>query len=222
MARRVLIAVVAVAALMSGSAIAASTSTELVPVSVAVGGHDYGYWAAARWRWRVSLPAVVPGKTSCFSAHQPGAVWFLGASNVLPSAVPVACRMPAGRYLVITGPGGECSTVEHPPFYAATDAGLKRCALRWWHAHKGGESLTLDGAAISPAGYLVETSVFQFTMPAHNNYLHVPGRTHGRAVYYGAASILRPLSPGTHTLVWVESYTHPNSFLKVTYELTVG
>ena len=128
-----------------------------------------------------------------------------------------ARALPHGR-----GAGVEYSTVEGAPFYAKTDAVLRTCVLRWWRAHKGGEDLTRDGTAIRPAGYLGETSVFHFTMPAHNNYLHVPGRTGGRAVYYGAASILRPLSPGTHTLVWAESYTHPDSLLKVTYDLTVG
>jgi hypothetical protein len=217
-----LIATLAAIALTSGSAIAASTSSELVPASVAVGGHGYGYWAAARWRWRDSLPNVVPGKTSCFSAHQAGPIWFLGSTAGKANTVQVTCRIPAGRYLMVEGPGVECSTVEDPPFHAKSDAGLRTCVLRWWRAHKGGEDVTLDGTAIRPPGHLGGTSVFRFRMPAQNNYLHVPGRTGGRAVYYGAATILRPLSPGTHTLVWVESYTHPDSFLNVTYELTVG
>lgn len=92
---------------------------------------------------------------------------------------------PAGRYLMVDGPGVECST--HPPDRPATSA--KRA---------------------------------YFMMPAHNNIDGVPGRTGRRATYYGAASILRPLSPGTHTLAFVESYTHPTAYLENTDEPTVG
>ena len=88
--------------------------------------------------------------------------------------------------------------------------------------HRGGEDLTVDGASITPQGWIIATSVFDFTMSAHNNYLHVPGRTGGRAAYFGVASILRPLSPGTHTVVRIESYTHPEAVYQTVYELTVG
>jgi len=42
------------------------------------------------------------------------------------------------------------------------------------------------------------------------------------AAFYGAAMILRPLSPGTHTVVRIESYTHPEAVDQIVYKLTVG
>jgi hypothetical protein len=119
-------------------------------------------------------------------------------------------------------PSVECSTVEAAPFHATTDAGLVRCVRRYWREHHGGEELTVDGAPINPPGYVGGTTVFPFTMPAENNFLGVQGRTGGRAAVYGAASILRPLSPGTHTIVLIDSFTRPTRVLKSTVKLTVG
>jgi hypothetical protein len=80
MSRRLFIALAAVVALTSESAVAASTSAELVPAVGIVDGHSYGYWEAAAFRWRVSLPNVTPNKGLCFSAGQAGPIWFLGGS----------------------------------------------------------------------------------------------------------------------------------------------
>src|SRR5690242_20285827 len=103
--------VVAVAALPGGLAVAASTSSELVPSAASVAGHKYGYWEAAWWVWRDSLPNTTANKHACFTARQPARVWFLGGSEVKPSAVTRTCRIPAGRYLILLGPSVECSTV---------------------------------------------------------------------------------------------------------------
>jgi hypothetical protein len=122
---------------------------------------------------------------------------------------------------MLFAPNGDCSTIEPTPFHATTDAGLKRCARRLWRAHWGGEELTLDGTAIEPAGYVGGTGVFQFRMPILNNVLGVNGLTGGRAAEYGAASILRPLSPGTHTLGLIDSFIRPTAVYKAVYTLTV-
>lgn len=214
--------VIAVVGLTGGLALAASTSSELVPGAASVAGHKYGYWEAEWWIWRDSLPDITANKSSCFTARQPAQVWFLGGSDVKRGTVTRTCRIPAGRYLVLLGPGVECSTVEAPPFHATTDAGLARCVRSWWRKHQGGEDVTLDGAALMPQSWFAGPVLFDFTMPAHNNDLHVPGRTGGRAGVFGALSILRPLSRGTHMLIKTQSYTHPPQYTKTIYELTVG
>lgn len=220
--RSLLVALVVATASTGALALAASKSSDLVPGNGTVEGHGYGYWEAANWRWRDSLPDVTANKAVCLSARQSGPVWFLGGSAVKESAVTRTCHVPIGRYLMIDGPGVECSTVERAPYHATTDAGLKGCARSWWRKHHGGEDLRLDGVTIRKAGYLFATPVFAFTMPARNNWLGVSGRTGGHAAYYGAASILRPLSAGTHTLIRIASYTHPAYAVKTTYKLTVG
>lgn len=80
----------------------------------------------------------------------------------------------------------------------------------------------LDGVSLNPVGYHGATAAFGFKMPARNNLLGLPGGTHGRMAVYGDASILRPLSPGTHTLVQVAGYHHTSIGYTTTYQLTVG
>lgn len=201
---------------------AASQSPQIVPRDALIGGLSYSQWAAAYWRWRDSFNRLTQNPTSCLTASQSGPVWFLGGSD---SNTPGTrdCAIPVGRYIVLGGPATVCSTVNKPPVYARTSAGLIRCARKLWRRTPGVLHLTLDGVPLEPAGYVVRTIAFRFRMPAQNNDLFVPGRTAGREADYGYATIMPPLTPGTHTLVGVgryKQYPHPPE--KVTYHLTVG
>jgi hypothetical protein len=206
----------------AGTSIAAAPSGALVPGSGSVGGRGYGQWVAAAWRWRVALPDVTTNKTSCLTAGQHGPVWFLSGSEFKASSITRTCAIPAGRYIIIFAPSVDCSTVEKAPFHATTDAGLQRCARAWWRGHQGEESVTLDGVSLRPVGYVGGTGAFQFRMPARNNWIHARGHTRGRMAVYGFAAILRPLSPGSHTLVLAEAYKHSTFYSKTTYQLTIG
>ena len=177
----------------------ATASSPLVPRSELVGGRDYGEWLAAAYKWRLSLPGVTADKTtSCITKSQHGPVWFLGLSPITGT-----CNLPSGIYLMLFTPTFDCSTVERPPLHATTNAGLRQCAKGLWARYPGAETVTLDGVRLRPPGYVVATAAFHFTMPERNNWLHVRGHTSGRAAVYGLAAILRPLSPGVHTLVQV-------------------
>ena len=213
--------VVASLAIPSIAAVAASTPASVLPGTGEVGGHGYPYWEAAWWRWRRSLPGITADKSACLTARQSGPVWFLSLSLDTRGNT-FTCRVPGGRYLMLIGPGVECSTIESAPFHATTDPGLRTCTRQFWRKHQGGESLTVDGTAVNPPGWIIPSNVFAFTMPAQNNDLQLPGRTSGRAAYFGAASLLRPLTAGGHTLVWGESYTHPTKVYRVVFQLTVG
>jgi hypothetical protein len=205
-----------------GVSAAASQPSPLVSGAGSVAGRGYGEWVVADWRWRASLPDVTPDKTSCFTVSQHGPVWFLGGSEFKGSSMTRTCTIPTGRYIMLDVPAAECSTAERPPFYARTDSGLVRCARTWWKKHAGEETLTLDGTKLEPPGYVGGTRVFSFTFPARNNYLHVGGRTRARGAIYGAATILRPLIPGPHTLVQVEAFANTSFYVTTTYKLTVG
>jgi hypothetical protein len=82
--------------------------------------------------------------------------------------------------------------------------------------------VSLDGRALVPAGYIIATDAFAFTQPARGNLTHTAGHTHGLAAVYGSASILGPLSSGTHTLVERLVYSNTAVAQQVTYHLTVG
>jgi hypothetical protein len=97
-----------------------------------------------------------------------------------------------------------------------------RCAKADWQHNPGELSVSLDGVNLKPPGYVSGTTAFSFTMPAHNNWILAPGHTHGRMAVYGAASLLRPLSPGMHTLVIESGYEHSRYVAHIRYQLTVG
>jgi hypothetical protein len=197
---------------VGGSAATAQPTRRFAARKVISARHGARLMVAA-WRWRLSLPNVTSNKTSCFTKAQRGPVWFLGGSET-GRVITRTCAIPAGRYIMLYSPSVDCSTLERPPFHATSDAGLQRCAKHYWQRHPGRENLTVDGVSIRPAGYIIATPAFSFTIPRENNWLGVRGHAHGRAAVYGAISILR-LSRGTHTLVQVGGE-------KVTYQLTIG
>lgn len=222
-----LVGAVGVLALLGASATAAtgdvsatSGSSPLVPRGELVGGRDYGAWLAAAYQWRLSLPGATTHKTtSCITTAQHGPVWFLGLNPITGT-----CHVPSGVYLMLFTPTFDCSTVERPPVHATTNAGLRRCAKGLWVRYPGVETVTLDGVRLRPPGYVVATAAFHFTMPERNNWLHVRGHTSGSAAVYGLASILRPLSPGAHTLVQVvPPFAHTSGSTEtIRYRITVG
>ena len=147
-------------------------------------------------------------------------MWFLGAGHTNAKVITRTCAVPAGRYLIWATPSYDCSTVERAPFHATSDAGLIRCARADWQSAPGFETVTLDGRRLKPPAYVGGTTAFAFQMPAHNNWLHVQGPTHGRMAVYGLASILRPLSPGRHTLELTGGFS--GSTTTQVYELTIA
>ena len=195
-----------------------------VPRNAVIGRHTYAQWEAKAWQWEIAnvryYSSPAPSVPRCTTAGQHGPVWFLHGDNYTRAgdAITRVCDVPAGRYLFIDAPSFECSTVEAPPYHATTNAGLLRCARSFGTVSS---SLSLDGERIAPSGFVVATAVFRFTMPPRNNYLQVPGATHGRAAAYGQALMLRPLTKGSHTLVRVASYPGGPT-LRSTYDLTVG
>jgi hypothetical protein len=218
--RRWLLAVGVVSTVVGGVGVAdaASKPSPVVPGGVLVAGRGYGQWVAAAFTWRLTLPSVTSNRTSCLATRQHGPVWFLNESNTNAPAITITCAIPADRSVMLFSPSAICSTLDYP---AATRAGLMRCAKRLWKRAPASETVTLDGANLSPAGYVGGTPAFAFKMPAHNNWLNRPGRTRGRLAVYGAATILQPLSAGTHTLVQIVSFAHSPAYT-TTYQLTVG
>jgi len=182
--------------------------------------NDYSHWVVADWQWRLSLPLRASKPGSCISRSQRGPMWFL-TTGEKGSNISVQCAIPAGRSIMLNAPSVECSAVGSAALRAASSAALQRCAKRQWNRHPGGLSVSVDGTALSPAGYIIATDAFAFTQPAHGNLTHTPGRTRGLAAVYGSASILSPLSSGTHTLVERIDYSHTAVAEQVTYHLTV-
>jgi hypothetical protein len=196
----------------------------VVPSNAVIGGHGYAQWEARAWQWAIAnlrfYDSGVPRGARCTTTGQAGPVWFLGGDNYegAGDSIKRVCDVPAGVYMFIDDPSSECSTVERPPFHATTNAGLQSCARSLGPFTS---TLTLDGKRTVLSGFEVTSPVFSFRMPSRSNYLLVPGATGGRGAAYGDPVMLRPLSPGTHTLVRTDSSPHGPT-LRSTYELTVG
>jgi hypothetical protein len=203
---------------------AANDPSAVVPSNAAIGGHTYAQWEARAWQWAIAnlrfFPSAVPRPARCATVGQAGPVWFLDGDlyEGVGDDLRRTCDVPAGRYIFIDEPSAECSTVEPAPFHATTDAGLMACARA---LGPFSSTLTLDGRRLVWSGFDVASPVFHFTMPPRDNYLLTPGATHGRGAAYGEAVMLRPLTPGAHTLVRTQS-SPDGPTLRWTYELTVG
>ena len=201
---------------------AGHASALIVGAGEKVGGAGYAQWETRAWQWDDQHLHFFPGVESpaasrCVTAGESGPVFFLHGDTDRRWFDTRSCRVPAGRYLYIDTPSNECSTIEAPPFHASTTAGLEQCARKF----QARASLSLDGKVLSPSGVRLATGPFTFRMPATDNWLGVPGATSGRAVVAGQALMLRPLTPGRHTLVRVIQYPgHPVAI--ETYNLTVG
>jgi hypothetical protein len=218
--RPIMIGLVLMVVVGVGVSAAAAQPSPLVPGNGLVAGRGYGDWVAAGVQWRLSQRNHLSIGASCRTSRQHGPVWFLRA-NVVKASV-LTCAIPAGRYVLNFAVEAECFGVE-PGLSKVTNAALIRCARNRWRRDPWSETLTLDGVNLQPTGYVGGTPAFSCKMPAHDNYAGAAGRTHGRAAVYGIASLLRPLSPGTHTLVeQAVDLRHPSSGWILTWHLTVG
>lgn len=194
----------------------------LVPADARVGGRSYAQWERAWVKWRLRLPVhAAPSEGTCINRHQHAPVWFLDGDGAQPNRVTRRCRIPAARYLLL-GPWVICTTIATDPRSRASSApGLRRCARRvYTHAFRG-YTLIVDGEPLHPSARHTATGAFRFRMPARENMLALPGRTHGRAAVVADAALLTPLDAGRHTLRVIERYA--GGFTRrVTYRVRVA
>jgi hypothetical protein len=127
-----------------------------------------------------------------------------------------SCTIPAGTSILVPLINVECSTVEGN---GDTPAELRAYA-RGFAEQFSDLSLTIDGVAIADLQrFRVHSPVFQFTA-AKGNVFGVPAGT-TRSVADGFWVLIRPLSPGTHTISFGGAYPPGGFTTFVTYTLTV-
>jgi len=114
-----------------------------------------------------------------------------------------ACTLPTGTGVFVQSLGNECSNVEPPPFFGATEAELRACAAAGYEAFFGDatQSITVDGVTVSgfEDRYRTQTPLFSYTLPPDNLYGLPPANA--LAISDGAAVIVKPLPPGEHRIV---------------------
>jgi len=102
---------------------------------------------------------------------------------------------------VFIAPGSECSDVEDPPFFGATAAEQRACAIAVDQDFFLSATISVDGGKpveiIAPRFELVSPQTTVDLAP--DNTLGVPPQT-ATFVAHGWGAMVRGLSPGTHTI----------------------
>jgi hypothetical protein len=193
------------------------------PPDSIVFGMTYGEWSAVWWQWAFSIPVPTnptydtTGQNCGVKQSQP--VFFL-AGSATGAPVTRACTVPSTTPLFFPMTNVECSNVEAPPFFGATDAARLACA-QGFIDDIGISTLkaTIDGVDVkSLKHFRVASPPFDFREPAQNNIFGLPGVTSGRSESDGYWLMLMPLSSGNHTLHFEAG---AGAAQNVTYNLTV-
>jgi len=186
-------------------------------------GASYAEWSARWWRWTLAFPADADpaSDTAPQTSSQSGPVWFLAGAH--GSAV-VGGTAIVNRQLVV--PEGKAlffpaltawSDNSGCPVYSSFSVDELRGQVMDLYGLTSEISCTVDGLGVEglqdpqTTPYLVESSVFSYTVASHDNLLAavfgepcIPdGTTIAPAVAVGAFLMLAPLPPGPHSVHFV-------------------
>jgi hypothetical protein len=203
------------------------SAPRVVPAAAEPYGMSYGEWSGAWWQWTFSIPAAshpLLENGGC-DTGQSGPVWFLGGSFTGAQVVTRACTVPAGTAIFFPIITSECSTVEPPPYHGDNEAELLACASSYL-SDEDTLSCTIDGKAVKNlrSSFRVDSPLFDFTLPAEDNLLGLPGVTSGSSVSSGYWIMLAPLSVGDHVVYFSGMYgggPYVGFSQDVTYTLTI-
>lgn len=201
---------------------AQGVNENIFPIDSKPYGLTYGEWTVRWWQWALSIPQdnnPITDKTGKNCAlNQEGPVWFL--TGTTGGSVVRDCTIPAGKAILLTPLNIECSYAEFPAL--KTEKELRDCA-KWPGASV---EVTIDGSKIQDIQkYQTQSPIFNVVFPQKNLFGAPGGPT--QAVSGGWWLLLKPLSPGKHTIhasgnVIDNPTTGTQSFAtEVTYRLTV-
>ena len=205
----VVIALAAMLTLALASAALAQppANSRVYPTTAQPFGKSYTAWSVAWWQWALALPVAghpFNDPFDCNSANngQSGPVWFLALAPA-PPLVERSCTLPTGTAVLIGLANVECSNLE-PEFPAGTGGQTedeRRTCAKFFADHIVVSSLfcTIDGEAVANLGSFRFPSP-QFTFQAPTPWIFGDTGGSGTSVSDGYFVMLKPLSPGTHTL----------------------
>ena len=207
--RRLLVVVVAAFLLGTGLLVPAAGSAPPAHVFSPAArpyGASLGEWQARWFQWFMEIPAptnpIFDETGELCSVGQAGPVWFT-APVAHPGTTTRSCTIPAGKSIFVLGIGNECSNIEPPPFFGATEAELRECAAAGFEFAFGDAtiSIAVDGVDVGDLDrYRTQTPLFSYTLPADNLFGLPAGTTASMAISDGNAVIVKPLPPGQHRL----------------------
>jgi len=227
---RRLLVVLAAATMIGASLLASSAASapqpHVFPPTAHPFGASLGEWQARWFTWFIESPAptnpLFDETGALCGTNQSGPVWFL-APVAHPGLTTRACTVPAGKGIFVLGIGNECSNIEPPPFFGATEADLRACAAEGLEAFFGDatQSISVDGIEVSDLdGYRTQTPLFSYSLPLDNVY-GLPPATATKAISDGTAVILQPLPTGEHQIVVDLDAPALGGTTRIVYNLTV-
>jgi hypothetical protein len=227
--RRLLVLLAAVT-LIGASSLAPSAASarqpHVFPPTAHAFGASLGEWQARWFTWFIEIPAptnpFLDETGALCGINQSGPVWFL-APVAHPGLTTRACTVPAGKGIFVLGLGNECSNIEPPPFFGATEAELRACAADGVEAFFGDatQSISVDGVEVADLGrYRTQTPLFSYTLPPDNVY-GLPPVTATKAISDGTAVIVQPLPRGKHQIVVHLEAPALGGTIEIIYNLTV-
>jgi hypothetical protein len=226
---RRLLVLLAAATLIGASLLAPSAASarqpHVFPPTAHAFGASLGEWQARWFTWFIEIPAPTnplfdETGTLC-GINQSGPVWFL-APVAHPGVTTRACTVPAGKGIFVLGLGNECSNIEPPPFFGATEAELRACAAEGVEEFFGDatQSISVDGVDVDLSGYRTQTPLFSYTLPPDNVY-GLPPVTATKAISDGTAVVVQPLPQGEHQVVVRLEAPVLGGTTEINYNLTV-
>jgi hypothetical protein len=183
-----------------GTALAAPPADQgLVPASGRLAGFTPGQLLGEEFRQVLELPTNVT--PSCMFTGNKDKVLILWTAQ--EPAPPTVCDVKPGTPVFFYTFGVECSNVEPDPFFGATAADQRACALKYLaDANVQSIQVTIDGGTpvnIANDSFLAISGQGTVNLP-DPNVLGVPGNRQATFVAAAYSVGLRPLPPGTHTI----------------------
>ena len=201
-----MVAIVAVVCMIAGSpAQAARKDSGVVDASKRIAGFTAGQLLGEEWRQLLELPPdanpLLDNGDKCLSTGREDKVLILWTTpEVLGD--PTVCNVRPGTPVFFYTTGGECSSVEPPPFFGATEEEQRQCVLDFLQA------TPFDAIVVSiDGGPPVNIGLESFLAISEQGTVELPdpnilGVPEEQATFVAGAysALVRPLPPGSHTI----------------------
>ena len=201
-----MVAMAAAACTVAGSpAQAATKDSGVVDASKRVAGFTAGELLGEEWRQLLELPLdanpLAGTGDNCLSAGHKDKVLIVW-TTAAPTP-PAVCNVKPGTPVFFFALGGECSSVEPPPFFGATEEEQRECTIGFLEATPFDAILVgIDGGPpvnIGLDSFIAVSGQGTVDLPDPNIF-GVPGNRQATFVASAYVALVRPLPPGAHTL----------------------
>lgn len=146
--------------------------------------------------------ALVASFTPSYTGEPVPACRLLGGGKVLGAQPETTCTVKPGTKVLVPLPGATCSDAEPPPFFGATPAEQRACALATVREGVLSVTVSVDGGPpqnVVSDRFLTITHQFGVVSQPGNPFGARPGPT--TVVAAGYLGVLRGLPPGRHMFV---------------------